>query len=762
MSNIGMGYFLGHIFKFSLGQASLQKVLLSLRDRARVVDCWDFEKYPNFGPPFDESPPTIADQSDSFLSGPYAQQKIDTLKPSLPMLRGHSFFQDMILIFTLNASLDIKISQPYKINWSKVGSLKKKRFSEKILKGNESARFTCCPPFVLYRSLKHSLLPYFKSVKLGEMLPHVSCHLDPKTKTNLASIANSNTYNSEIFFILFRVDRGPFYPTVALRSMHALWANRSKINLLGNHVDVLTGRWTAQDAGIGAGVDSFFEYLVKGAFLLRRPEMLSIFYEAREAIEKHLRHDDWYLWATMNKGHITMAVFQSLEAYWPGVLALIGETENALKIIHNYHQVWKQFGFTPEFYNIPQAETTNNREGYPLRPELAESLMYLYQATGDTSLLAMAADILNSIQYAAKTSCGYATVKNVNDHILDNRMESFFLAETTKYLYLLFDTDHWLHNDGFTGVPWTVGKQQCVIEAGGYIFNTEAHPMDPGAIACCESRNKDPLLSLEDQMSLILNPLAPLKGIHKHQGNPTKEKQSPQQSGKDDGTCSATNDANNPSNKDSSIGDTVVQDYVQDKKIIELEGSGYFQSDVPSRETMEELAHHLDSLTAQDKITTQKSFNNDENNIDDEEEFPDNDNKSENILPLSVALNKEVNEIGAGIGDSENLVKKVDGIPSFSGLEQSEDNRSSLDAASVGTSVSSSKYQEIGSTITQPRIIEPKPIKHKFVLHTLKERLNFDLQTYYNASPTTSFSLLSCPHPPFTEMLNVKGQMFNP
>lgn len=26
---------------------------------------------------------------------------------------------------------------------------------------------------------------------------------------------------------------------------------------------------------------------------------------------------------------------------------------------------------------------------------------------------------------------------------------------------------------------------QCVVDAGGYIFNTEAHPIDPGALNCC-------------------------------------------------------------------------------------------------------------------------------------------------------------------------------------------------------------------------------------------------------------------------------------
>ncbi len=52
---------------------------------------------------------------------------------------------------------------------------------------------------------------------------------------------------------------------------------RSKIGLMGNHLDVLTGKWTATDAGIGAGVDSYYEYLVKGAILLQRPELIRMF-----------------------------------------------------------------------------------------------------------------------------------------------------------------------------------------------------------------------------------------------------------------------------------------------------------------------------------------------------------------------------------------------------------------------------------------------------------------------------------------------------
>lgn len=62
--------------------------------------------------------------------------------------------------------------------------------------------------------------------------------------------------------IKFLSHNAPFQ--VAYNALKALYHHRSSIGLLGNHIDVMTGRWTAQDAGIGGGVDSYFEYLVKG------------------------------------------------------------------------------------------------------------------------------------------------------------------------------------------------------------------------------------------------------------------------------------------------------------------------------------------------------------------------------------------------------------------------------------------------------------------------------------------------------------------
>ena len=53
--------------------------------------------------------------------------------------------------------------------------------------------------------------------------------------------------------------------------------HRSRLGLFGNHIDVVEGKWTATDAGIGAGIDSYYEYLVKGSILLQRPELMRMF-----------------------------------------------------------------------------------------------------------------------------------------------------------------------------------------------------------------------------------------------------------------------------------------------------------------------------------------------------------------------------------------------------------------------------------------------------------------------------------------------------
>jgi mannosidase alpha-like ER degradation enhancer 2 len=139
--------------------------------------------------------------------------------------------------------------------------------------------------------------------------------------------------------------------------------------------------------------------------------------------------------------------------------------------------------------------------------ELAESVWYLYQSTGSDIMIKIGLSIVEAIDKISRVPCGFATVKNCLDHTLSDRMESYFLAETLKYLYLLFDPDNPFSldpqtsfnvserlSDGVGGAKQLfsgrVLRDGCSVGKSGYVFSTEAHPIDVGSLHCCKDRWK--------------------------------------------------------------------------------------------------------------------------------------------------------------------------------------------------------------------------------------------------------------------------------
>lgn len=455
-----------------------------LREEVREMFQHAYNGYLTHASSYDELRPLSCDGIDTW--GKYSLTLIDALD-TLIVMGNHTEFRRVVkLLEDIDFDTETNVSV-FETNIRIVGGLLSAHLlSHRAFKAHElEPGWPCNGPLLrMAEDVARRLLPAFDT-KTG--MPYGTVNLRkgvPVGETSVTCTAGIGTFIVE-FGALTRLTGDPVYEEVALNALHSLYEHRSQIDLFGNHIDVQTGRWTALDAGIGAGVDSYYEYLVKGSIMLNRPELMDMFIEGRKAIDKYLKREDWHVWVSMNKGQVTLPVFQSLEAYWPGVLSMVGDTAAAMKSLHNYHSVWKQYGFLPEFFNIPNAEAGTNRENYPLRPELIESVMYLYRATGDPYLLEVGEDILRSIQHSARTPCGYATIKNVRDHRKDDRMESFFLAETTKYLYLLFDPDNFLNNDGGVGTIIDTPNGECIIDAGGFIFNTEAHPIDSAALKCC-------------------------------------------------------------------------------------------------------------------------------------------------------------------------------------------------------------------------------------------------------------------------------------
>ncbi|XP_058499446.1 ER degradation-enhancing alpha-mannosidase-like protein 2 [Solea solea] len=469
-----------------------EEQMFAVRQRIKSMFYHAYDSYLDHAFPYDELRPLTCDGQDTW--GSFSLTLIDALDTLLVLDNGTEFRRVASLLQD-NVDFDIDVNASvFETNIRVVGGL----LSAHLLSGRAGMElepgWPCSGPLLrMAEDAARKLLPAFQT---PSGMPYGTVNLlhgVSPSETPVTCTAGVGTYILE-FAALSRLTGDATFEDTARRALKSLWTTRSDIGLVGNHIDVVSKKWVAQDAGIGAGVDSYFEYLVKGAIMLQDEELLHMFLEYDRAIQNYTRFDDWYLWVQMHKGTVTMPVFQSLEAFWPGLQSLLGNLDGAVRTFQNYYSVWRQYGGLPEFYSIPQGHTVDKREGYPLRPELIESAMYLFRATGDHTYLQLGLDALESIEKIAKTSCGYASVKDLRDHQLDNRMESFFLAETIKYLYLLFDPAHFLHGGGTEGgESWEEGGEggQCVLGAGGFVFNTEAHPLDPAALYCCSRHHHD-------------------------------------------------------------------------------------------------------------------------------------------------------------------------------------------------------------------------------------------------------------------------------
>jgi len=121
-------------------------------------------------------------------------------------------------------------------------------------------------------------------------------------------------------------------------------------------------------------------------------------------------------------------------------------------------------GISPEFIQFHAGNDFDIGRGAPhylLRPEAFESFFILNALTKDPIYREWGWECFQAIEKYCKTEFGYGELSNVQDTTGQprNKMESFFLAESLKYLYLLQDPD----------------TEIDVLHK--HVFNTEAHPM---------------------------------------------------------------------------------------------------------------------------------------------------------------------------------------------------------------------------------------------------------------------------------------------
>jgi hypothetical protein len=77
---------------------------------------------------------------------------------------------------------------------------------------------------------------------------------------------------------------------------------------------------------------------------------------------------------------------------------------------------------------------------YLLRPEVIESVFYLWRYTKDQKYRTFGETMITKLETHCRNTVGYHTISGAG--FPGDKMESFFLAETLKYLYLLFSDDN--------------------------------------------------------------------------------------------------------------------------------------------------------------------------------------------------------------------------------------------------------------------------------------------------------------------------------
>ncbi|KAJ6109037.1 hypothetical protein N7486_001271 [Penicillium sp. IBT 16267x] len=110
-------------------------------------------------------------------------------------------------------------------------------------------------------------------------------------------------------------------------------------------------------------------------------------------------------------------------------------------------------------HHLPIGVTKINDGRYILRPEAIESVFILYRISGDPQLRERAWNMFNTIVQHTITDIAHAGLDDstVRNPPKQDRMESFWLAETLKYFYLIF-------------------SEPNVVSLDEYVLNTEAHP----------------------------------------------------------------------------------------------------------------------------------------------------------------------------------------------------------------------------------------------------------------------------------------------
>ena len=345
--------------------------------------------------------------------------------------------------------------------------------------------------------LGNKLMPAFQTqsgIPYSDIIPASGVASSPDG--GMSSLAEVTTIQLE-FNRLSDISGDPKFADAAARVMRVVLDQPSTQGLLGTRISPTAGRIGNNNLKLGARGDSYYEYLLK-QYVQAGPgrdgdELASAcfarYLEAVDGIKARLwrrtadREDGlWYVGEELN-GRFSPKM-DHLVCFLPGTLGLgtlygapAWHLEMAEQLMATCVQMYKTTasGLAPEiayFVDSPSVGGDHisihggDRHNL-LRPETVESLWYLHEITGSGVYADWGWEIFSAFEKWSKVETGgYTCIADVTRVPVSqpapnsryDKMESFFLSETLKYFWLLFD-------DGSGDLLHS------------WVLNTEGHPL---------------------------------------------------------------------------------------------------------------------------------------------------------------------------------------------------------------------------------------------------------------------------------------------
>jgi len=230
---------------------------------------------------------------------------------------------------------------------------------------------------------------------------------------------------------------------------------------------------------LGGLSDSFYEYLLKMWVLTGRTQdkYRDMYVESADALIKHLYMEAGGVGFVTEHPPRGAGDRESMEhlACFAGGMFAYGVHTNAVtdpamraRHMHAARKITEgcvlsylatETGVGAENFFVSNTSGISTRDGqYHLRPETVESVFYLWRVTKEQKYRDWGYRIFEAVKRSCRIEGGYVGLSSVDRNTKGNAMETFLLAETFKYLFLLFSDD-------------------AALDIDTWVLNTEAHPV---------------------------------------------------------------------------------------------------------------------------------------------------------------------------------------------------------------------------------------------------------------------------------------------